>query len=80
MATSFPIPGIFGNLLSLILLNINKNDDKYDGIIHYYRIIFLMDLIVVLISTFGLWALIINGLIDLKLWTPANDTYCKIFK
>ena len=79
LATLLTIPGIFGNLVSLILLNIKKNDDMYDGIIHYYGLIFSMDLIVVLISTFDEWDIQgLNALFDLKLWSPENPLYCKL--
>lgn len=77
----FPF-GIIGNILSLVLLFIQRKNDKYDGIIHYYQIIFGMDLIVSIITVpneltvFGF-----NILLDIKLWNLQTIMpYCKFLK
>lgn len=75
----FLIPGIIGNVLSLVLLFKKRTDAQYDGIIHYYRIIFLMDLIVILISiptevsVFGF-----DNILKIKIWNLQSIMpYCK---
>ena len=72
IAATFTIPGIFGNLMSLILLNLKKTDELYDGIIHYYGLIFSSDLLVVLCSIPNIWtAHSINVLLNINLLNPA---------
>lgn len=68
IAGTFTIPGLIGNTISLILLNIKKNNVLYDGIIHYYGLIFSMDLLIVINSIpneFITYSL--NVLLNLKL-------------
>lgn len=73
----FLIPGIIGNVLSLVLLFKKRTDEQYDGIIHYYRIIFLMDLIVILISiptevsVFGF-----DNILKIKIWNLQSIMPC----
>ena len=45
----FIIPGSIGSFLSLIVLYLKRNEKIYDGVIHYYSIIFTMDLILIII-------------------------------
>lgn len=76
------IPGILGNILSLLLLNSKRLEDQYDGIRHYYIIIFSMDIIVIVIAALnGLTDLGYYVMFDKKIWNPILIVpICKFLK
>ena len=49
------IPGVCGCISSLIVLKLKSQDKQYDGIKHYYSLIFLTDFIVIIIYPINGW-------------------------
>ena len=71
-------PGLFGSICSLILLKLKKDDQHYDGISHYYSIIFFTDLIIILIYPLQGWTYGFDYIININfLWTN-ESIFCLI--
>ena len=79
------IPGLCGSISILILLKLIRQDKQYNGIKHYYSLIFLTDLIVILIYPINGWIpLSFSQLVRINiLWNNESIFYlilCKLVK